>query len=80
MNAAAAGAAPDLRVSSIPLSAEAFRRVVHDGALVPNGMPRFEELSDAELNDARQFLRSRAAAWRSTLQHHTSRESGGGGR
>jgi hypothetical protein len=36
--------------------------------LVPNGMPRFEELSDAELDDARQYLRSRAAEWRSTLQ------------
>jgi quinohemoprotein ethanol dehydrogenase len=65
MNAAAAGAAPDLRASGMPLSAQAFRRVVHDGALVPNGMPRFEELSDAELDDARQFLRSRAAEWRS---------------
>jgi quinohemoprotein ethanol dehydrogenase len=68
MNAAAAGAAPDLRASSIALSREAFRRVVHDGALVPNGMPRFEELSDTELDDARQYLRSRAAEWRSTLQ------------
>jgi quinohemoprotein ethanol dehydrogenase len=72
MNAAAAGAAPDLRASSVPLSAEAFRRIVHDGALVPNGMPRFEELSDTELDDARQYLRSRAAAWRATLQHRAS--------
>jgi len=80
MSAAAAGAAPDLRASGIPLSREAFRRVVHDGALVPNGMPRFEELSDAELDDARQYLRSRAAEWRSTLQHHASSEAAGGGR
>jgi quinohemoprotein ethanol dehydrogenase len=80
MNAAAAGAAPDLRASNLPLSREAFRRVVHDGALVPNGMPRFEELSDAELDDARQFLRSRAAEWRSTLQHHASPGAAGGGR
>jgi hypothetical protein len=40
-------------------------------------MPRFEELGDAALEDARQFLGSRAAEWRATLQH-APKESGAG--
>ena len=58
---AAAGVAPDLRGSGAIVSAETFDAIVHDGALVPNGMPRFEELSDGDRNDLRQFLRAAAA-------------------
>ncbi len=54
------GTAPDLRGSSIPQSFEAFETVVRKGALQERGMPRFEELSDQDLNDIRQYLRSRA--------------------
>jgi quinohemoprotein ethanol dehydrogenase len=64
-DAIAAGTAPDLRTSPIPVSAEAFTSVVHEGALIPNGMPRFEELTSAELADVRQYLRTRAADLRS---------------
>ena len=59
LNAVAGGIAPDLRWSSVPLSAETFTTILHDGALVPNGMPRFEELKKSEIEDLRAYLRSR---------------------
>lgn len=62
------GAAPDLRGSPIPLSAEAFARVVRDGALAANGMPKMFDLSNDDLDALRQYIRSRAAELRST-QH-----------
>jgi len=64
INAEAGGTAPDLRSSGVPQSAEAFAAVVRDGGLVQNGMPRFAELTDAELAGLRQFIRARAAALR----------------
>ncbi len=65
-SAMAQGTAPDLRTSPIPASAEAFRSVVHDGALVAAGMPEWKEFGDAELADIRQYLRTQAAALRKT--------------
>jgi quinohemoprotein ethanol dehydrogenase len=64
IGAIAAGAAPDLRTSAVPLSADTFEAVVKGGALQPAGMPRFEELTGDELAQIRQYVRSRAAAWR----------------
>jgi quinohemoprotein ethanol dehydrogenase len=54
------GTAPDLRASAIPMSAEAFRAIVHDGALTANGMPQFSQLDDPELEAIRHYLRHRA--------------------
>jgi quinohemoprotein ethanol dehydrogenase len=54
------GTAPDLRGSAVPLSAEAFREVVHGGALVPAGMPQFSQLPDDEVEAIRHFLRAQA--------------------
>ena len=63
----ASGYAPDLRASQIPLSAGAFKSVVHDGALVSRGMPIFNELSDDDLDALRHYIRQRAryqaSAW-----------------
>ncbi|WP_337925450.1 PQQ-dependent dehydrogenase, methanol/ethanol family [Croceicoccus gelatinilyticus] len=59
------GTAPDLRTSAAAADAETFRAVVHDGILVPNGMPQFEELDDTSLKALRQYIRSRAASLRS---------------
>jgi quinohemoprotein ethanol dehydrogenase len=56
----AGGHAPDLRASAIPLSAEAFKTIVHGGSLTHNGMPRFEEFSDDQLNDLREYIRTAA--------------------
>jgi quinohemoprotein ethanol dehydrogenase len=56
----AGGTAPDLRASSVPLSAEAFARIVKHGDLAALGMPRFDWLKDDELDALRHFLRRRA--------------------
>jgi len=56
----AGGAAPDLRESPAILSAEAFRSIVKEGRLLSSGMPRFRQLTEAELESLRQYLRSRA--------------------
>jgi quinohemoprotein ethanol dehydrogenase len=60
-DAVAGGAAPDLRASSVIISAAVFRSIVKGGVLLDQGMPRFEELSAVEVDNIRQFLRSRAA-------------------
>lgn len=56
----AGGAAPDLRKSGVPLDADTFRAVVHDGALMARGMGAFGELSDADLEGLRHYIRQRA--------------------
>jgi quinohemoprotein ethanol dehydrogenase len=58
--AIAAGGAPDLRASTIPLSSEAFTDVVHNGALRPLGMPQFQELSTDDLENIRHYIRRQA--------------------
>lgn len=58
--AIAGGTAPDLRTSGTILSPETLSSIVHDGVLVPNGMPQFQELSAAELENIRTYLRTRA--------------------
>ncbi len=63
--AVAGGGAPDLRASPVPLSPEAFAGVVRGGALLPNGMPKFGELTDQDLAGLRQYIRDRAADLRS---------------
>jgi quinohemoprotein ethanol dehydrogenase len=52
--------APDLRRSSVPLSTDAFRLVVHDGSLLKLGMPEFDEFDDAQLAAIRQYIRAQA--------------------
>jgi quinohemoprotein ethanol dehydrogenase len=54
------GIAPDLRTSAVITDKDAFTSVVHEGMLVPNGMPRFEELSETERENLRQYLRTQA--------------------
>jgi quinohemoprotein ethanol dehydrogenase len=58
-NMVAGGNAPDLRYSPAPLEAGAFAAIVRDGALLPLGMPRFDDMTDAEREDLRQFIRTR---------------------
>jgi quinohemoprotein ethanol dehydrogenase len=58
-NMVAGGNAPDLRYSAIPLDAQAFAAIVRDGALLPSGMPRFDDMTDSEREDVRQYIRTR---------------------
>jgi quinohemoprotein ethanol dehydrogenase len=60
INAIAAGSAPDLRASPAILDAGAFARIVHDGILRDGGMPVFDDITDAEREDVRAYLRGRA--------------------
>ena len=59
--AIAAGHGPDLRASAVLTDAGAFASIVQGGALVPAGMPRYEELTDEQLEAMRHYLRGRAA-------------------
>ena len=54
------GSAPDLRGSAVPLSADAFRAIVHGGALTAAGMPQFGQLNEDEIEAIRFYIRSRA--------------------
>lgn len=58
--ALAAGMAPDLRASTVALSAAAFAEVVRDGGRKPRGMPQFAEFTDQRLEDLRHYLRQQA--------------------
>jgi len=57
--AIAGGGAPDLRVSLAPLVPSSFASLVRGGQEV-RGMPKFEELSDRELEALRHYIRERA--------------------
>lgn len=52
--------APDLRESHLALSEDAFWSVLHDGALMQNGMPRFDMLSRDQVHAIYQYLRAAA--------------------
>jgi quinohemoprotein ethanol dehydrogenase len=56
----AGGNAPDLRASLVLLSASGFAVIVRGGALVSRGMPQFAELSDAQLDSLRHYVRAKA--------------------
>ena len=57
--AIAGGGGPDLRASLSPLVAASFASVVR-GGIEARGMPKFEELSDRELDALRHYIRARA--------------------
>jgi quinohemoprotein ethanol dehydrogenase len=58
--ALAAGAAPNLLASQIPLDRDAFRTILSEGALQMNGMPSYPELTSQDLEDLRHYIRQRA--------------------
>jgi quinohemoprotein ethanol dehydrogenase len=52
--------APDLRASRIALNPASLWAVIHDGALLPNGMPRFETLTRKQVMDIYAYIRAGA--------------------
>jgi quinohemoprotein ethanol dehydrogenase len=60
----AGGPAPDLRESPIPLDADAFYALVHDGLRKDKGMPGFGFFAKPQIEAIRQYIRGgqRAAA------------------
>lgn len=75
VGADAAGAAPDLRASAVLSSAETFDQIVRQGALVAQGMPKFQELTNRELADLRQYIRAQADALRRKRRAPSARPS-----
>jgi quinohemoprotein ethanol dehydrogenase len=64
--AVSGAAAPDLRYSAIIISKDAMFSVVNGGALETRGMPKFGELSTADVDDIRNYVRCQANAGSST--------------
>jgi quinohemoprotein ethanol dehydrogenase len=57
---AAGGPAPDLRESQIALDPDAFWHVVHDGALMENGMPRYSIFTRLQVLQFYAYIRAGA--------------------
>lgn len=57
---AAGGPAPDLRESAVPIDPDAFWSVVHDGALITQGMPRFDDMTRDQAAQLRAYIRTAA--------------------
>ena len=58
--AVSGGYAPDLRESPLALSREAFKQVVVAGAKLNNGMPRFTDFTDKEVDGLLHYIRDMA--------------------
>ena len=69
--------APDLEESGIASDPAAFAQLLHDGPLAENGMPRFADLTDADVHDLYMFVRRVA---RSTAQGKADAANGKGSR
>jgi quinohemoprotein ethanol dehydrogenase len=54
------GPAPDLRESQLALQAESFWTVVHEGALIQRGMPKFETFSREQVMQLYAYIRAGA--------------------
>ena len=72
-NGVSGGAAPDLLQSGVPVDTASFKSVLHDGVLRERGMPRFEELTDADLAGLQHYFRQRA---REVLAAQVARQPG----
>jgi quinohemoprotein ethanol dehydrogenase len=48
---------PDLRESAAAMNFQSFRTIVADGAMLPNGMPMFSDLTEDELRAVHEYLR-----------------------
>lgn len=53
---------PDLRESGVVLDKTALWSVLHDGALLPKGMPRFAAFTEEQAGEIQHFVRERARA------------------
>jgi len=49
--------APDLRESAAVLDFDAMKAILHDGVLLPNGMPQFKDLTDEEIRAISEYAR-----------------------
>ena len=54
--------APDLRHSAAVTDFDYLRQITREGALAERGMPKYDDLTDAELRDLQMFLRRAASS------------------
>ena len=66
--ASAGSIAPDLRESRLALNWQVFRDMLHEGSLVSAGMPKFDDLSDADMRALYMYIRQRA---RESIAHES---------
>jgi quinohemoprotein ethanol dehydrogenase len=69
VGAIASGGAPDLRASPVPLDRDTFTQIVKDGALLKQGMPKFGDLTPADLDALRHYIRQQALTPKSGVVH-----------
>ena len=67
--------APDLRKSHVAIDPVAFRSALRDGTLRRGGMPLFDDLSNATIDDLYMFIRQQARAQNPNFDSLGSRNS-----
>lgn len=68
----AMGLAPDLRESAIAFDRPAFAQLLKGGAMVSRNMPKFDDLSDQEIEDLYQYIRAGARDFRAGRRGETT--------
>jgi quinohemoprotein ethanol dehydrogenase len=66
------GIAPDLRESQVAMQMDGLWTVLHDGALAPRGMPRFDNYSRDEVRELHAYIRAGARKKLGTRKQPTS--------
>ena len=51
---------PDLRESAIALKLDSFTTLLRSGALLEQGMPRFQQLTDDQIRELYAYVRAKA--------------------
>lgn len=51
---------PDLRESGIALELDSFKQFLRSGALMQNGMPKFDKLTDEQIRQIHAYIRAKA--------------------
>ena len=54
------GGAPDLRASAASADLDTFKAILKENTLVSRGMPRFDDLSDTDMENVYQYIRASA--------------------
>lgn len=61
INEGGGGLAPDLAYSPIPTNTETFKAIVHQGAYLPLGMPKFgDRLKESDVENIRKYILTKA--------------------
>ena len=67
----ATGGAPDLRESQLALNPNGLWSVLHDGALIRAGMPRFDSLTQPQVMQIWAYIRQRARDAKAEIETKT---------